>query len=141
MTIVTALTSAPPRRLAVPSNDTTDTSGSSDKALIEASPLYVRAGETIDVGWHWADWLTLNTGKIATSAWAAHASSPDTPTLGADGVDQTRSETLVLVDASGAAAGDIYWITNTVTVTDSDSDSLAMGTRTLKRTLAVKVIK
>ena len=141
MSIVTEIATALPRRLSVPSNDDTDTSGQSDQALFEAKPLYVRVGEIIDVGWYWKDWLDKNTGKIATSAWAAHASSPQSPTLGTDGIDQTRAETLVLVDASGATAGDIYWITNTVTVTDSDTDSLTMGTRTLKRTLAVKVIK
>lgn len=80
--------------------------------------LLMRVGDVLDFGIDWSQWLDANDGKLASSVWIAHAASPKVPVFGASGIDQSLSQTAVIVDASAAAFADTYFLANTVTIAD-----------------------
>lgn len=140
MTIVSALPSSVNcRRAQVPACEAQDIA--TEPSFVADATLFVKKGDIIDVGIDWSVWLAANDGKVSVSAWAEHGSSPQSPTLGDDAKNDTKMETFVLVDASAATVGDVYYITNTVTVVDAtqtgDGD---IPSRTLKRNIKVKVV-
>ncbi len=145
MTLVFGSTTstARPRRAVVPNALTTEYPAT--QALppaVDGEVHLVRAGDIIDVGMAWNDWLEFNDAQIVTSAWAAHASSPQAPTLGADGIDQALGETVVELDASAGAVGDTYYLENTITVSDKTagaSNTYDLPTRTVTRVMYVRL--
>lgn len=132
------------RRALVPAEDPTAISASTATSrAVDGKLHYVQAGDIIDVGMDWSAWLKANDGQIVTSAWAAHANSPQAPTLGADGIDQAECMTVTHLDLSAATVGDVYYISNTITVGDAtsgQSNTYDIPTRTLTRTMYVQVV-
>ncbi|MGE0699272.1 MAG: hypothetical protein AB7O57_09280 [Hyphomicrobiaceae bacterium] len=129
------------RRPAVPACDPTVISTGTNPPAV-GSLILVKLGDVIDVGLDWSDWLDVNGGKLETSAWAAHGSSPKAPTLSNTTlIDENSKHTLCILDTGEAEAGDVYWITNTVTVEGvAAAGGFTMPTRTLNRLIAVKVV-
>jgi len=129
------------RRPVVPACDPTIASGGVNPPSVDGQIVLIKAGDVIDVGLDWSDWLEGNGGKLASSAWAKHSASPKTPTL-TDGtlIDDASKQTLVIVDTSEAAVGDVYYLENTVSVEGIAAGGFTMPTRTLKRVLHVKVV-
>lgn len=105
--------------------------------------LFIRKGDIMDVGIDWSAWLAANNAVIKTSAWAAHAQSPQPPTISANGIDQALGQTVAILDASAATVGDTYYLTNTITVDDSTpnaTNTYTFPTRTLARVIHVRVM-
>lgn len=109
-------------------------------ATVDGILVALKIGEVIDIGLDWSQWIAANAGKIKASAWAAHAQSPQEPTLGVDGIDQDRLHTIVVLDLSAAASGDIYYITNTLTVEGVQSGGFTIPDRTIKRVIGIRAI-
>lgn len=143
-TVISTSSAANCRRAAVPACDpSVEMPAGGNPPSVDGSTILVKAGDIIDVGLDWSQWCAANDGKIATSAWAAHGSSPQAPTLGDDGIDQAKQQTVAIVDASAASVGDIYYLQNTVTVSDAtpgQANSYDLPTRTLKRVIHVRVV-
>lgn len=145
MTLVSSVTTTSNcRRAKMPACEATDTSSNANAiALVADALLYVKQGDIIDVGIDWSAWMAANEGRIASSAWAAHAASPAAPTLISAATDFSaeRHESFTLVDASAAAVGDIYYLSNTITVADATACGDAdIPTRTMTRNIYVKVV-
>jgi hypothetical protein len=118
---------------------------STSEAFANGALLTVRKGDLIDFGIIWAQFLTASRAKIKTagSAWAAHGSSPQAPTITSPQLDIAAGETSFLLDATAATVGHEYWIENTVTMvpnTDLNPAPPAFADRTVKRTLRIKVV-
>ena len=130
------------RRATVPAISPAVKIESGNPPPVENKTILVKAGDTLDVGIKWGTWLDANDGEIAASVWAAHADTPQAPTLVDDGYDGGKREAVVNVDASAATVGDIYYLENTVTVNDAtpNSGTFAYGTRTLKRVIYVEIV-
>lgn len=134
---------APPvcRRSIVPACDPVAMSSSGNPSSVGDEITFIKKGDIIDVGLDWSKWLEANGGKILESEWAAHGSSPQAPTFSGDLdlYDGEKKHTVVVIDASGAAVGDIYYVSNTVTIRSDPSGSFTMPDRTLTRTMHIKV--
>ena len=143
-TVISSTLSATPRRALVPADDPS-VEVPTNQAIppaVDGRMMLVKAGDIIDIGMDWLTWCKANDGVLASSAWASHGSTPQAPTLGADGIDATKQHTVVQLDTTGAAAGDTYYIKNTVTITDATAgaaNTYDLPTRTLTRVLHVRV--
>lgn len=135
-----------PRRVSVPANDpsTENVEALTVPSLLNAGGKFlIKQGDILDVGISWSAWVGENDAEIATSSWAAHADTPQAPTIASDGINATCAEAFVVIDTSGAAVGDTYYLTNTITVSDHTPDATEddnIPSRTLTRTIAVRVV-
>jgi hypothetical protein len=129
------------RRPVVPACDPTIVTSGINPPSINNEILLVKAGDIIDVGLDWTDWIKENGGKISSSTWAAHALSPQAPTITAITlIDEANTHTVCIVDASAAAVGDIYYLTNTITVDGIAAGAFVMPTRTVNRVIHVRIV-
>jgi hypothetical protein len=130
------------RRVTVPACDPEIAASGVNPPSVGGEIVLVKKGDIIDVGLDWSAWLEANGGKLSTSAWAAHGSSPQAPVISGSStlIDEEKHETPVLLDLSAAAAGNVYYLTNTVVVQGlPNSAGFTMPNRTLVRVLHVKV--
>lgn len=131
------------RRASVPSCEAFTDFTSGDRPFLNTSVLAIKLGDTVDVGILWGSWLVANNSRLKSSAWAAAGSpvaSPQAPTLTSPVLDRSTGETAVLVNASAAAIGDVYYLENTVIIEpDPALTALALADRTLVRRIQVKV--
>ncbi len=146
MIVSTPVVQKPPRRAVCPVNSPEPTgvvlaqSGAIPPS-IDGDEILIRQGDIIDVGIVWSAWLTANDAALKTSAWAADASSPKTPTVSSSGIDAAAGQTVAVLDATAAAVGDVYVLNNTVTVDDATpSGGYVLPVRTLKRSIHVRVV-
>lgn len=148
MIVTTPATTKPPRRAVCPAGSPEPSAIALAQAgapppSVDGDEILIRQGDTIDVGIVWTDWLAANDARLKTSAWAADASSPKTPTVTATGIDAPLGQTIAVLDASAAAVGDAYVINNTIVVEDATpaaAGAYAMPERTLKRAIHVRVV-
>lgn len=130
------------RRAAIAACETLTDVTSGDHPLLNTTDLQIKAGDTMDVGILWGDWLTANGARLKTSTWAAGGDSPQSPTLVSNSqvMDRKGGETAVLLNAGSATPGDRYFLDNTVVVErDEDASDLPLPDRTMIRRIAVKV--
>lgn len=144
-TIVTSTTTTTSQRRATVPADNPSVEYPSTQTIppaVDGLIHYIRQGDIIDVGMIWKPWLDANDGTILTSAWAAHANSPQAPTFGADGIDVALGATVTQLDTSAAAIGDTYYLQNTITVSDTTAGTVNtydLPTRTLIRVMHVRI--
>jgi hypothetical protein len=128
------------RRIVVPACDPPAINKGTNPTLINALPLILRKGDIIDVGFDWSGWIAGNGGgQLLTSTWVANAASPKPPVFsGAVNLfDVDTGATVALLDVSGAAAADTFWLDNTVTIKGAVNGGFTMPNRTLTRSLWV----
>jgi hypothetical protein len=131
---------AAPRRFAIAADDPSVEPTGTNPTSINATPMLIKMGDQIDVGIDWTQWIMANGGKLLSSAWAKHGSSPANPVVSADAIYVAKNQTVAILNASGATANDVYWLINTVTIEGPTEGPFTMPTRTLKRMLSVKVV-
>lgn len=129
------------RRPIVPACDPAALNVGTNPTLVNTSPLILELGDIIDVGLDWSAWLASNGGKILSSVWAAHASSPAVPPLVVPAAlfDEAGCYTVALLDLSAATVGATYWLTNTIVVKTDPIGSFAMPDRTVNRNIWLRV--
>lgn len=144
MTVVYTDPAVPCRRAIVPPCDPVSAASGTNPPSVDGKVMLIRKGDIIDVGLDWSQWLASNGGKLKTSSWAAHGSSPATPTFsGATTlIDKEHNHTLAILNTSGNAENDVLWIVNTVVIEGiPDASGFTMPDRTLLRKIDVKVVK
>jgi hypothetical protein len=104
--------------------------------------ILLKKGDIIDVGIDWSAWLEQNGGELTSSSFAAHGSSPAAPVFQGvtTGIDDGRKHTVCLINTSAAVLDAVYWLNNTIIVAGAPSGTYTMPSRTLTRTIAVKVV-
>lgn len=131
------------RRAVVQACDNVEHSGSIPPSA-DGKIIKVKKGDTIDVGLDWSVFFGANnvdpTG--VTSLFAKHGSSPQDPTFEGELTlyDKGKRQSVVLLDLSEAAVGDIYYLNCTVTLPGVQTDDLPLPTRTVTRTIHVRVV-
>lgn len=133
----------PVRRAGVPAAESFADFDASHRPPLNTTMITVKIGDVIDVGILWGAWCKANGARLKTSAWAAAGapvSSPQAPTISAQLMDDLKGETVAVLDTSGAAVGDTYYLENTVVVErDSGLTGIVYPDRTVKRRIQVKV--
>lgn len=127
------------RRPPVPACDPASITGAVP-AAINATPILVRKGDTIDVGIDWSAWLEANKGKLKSVAWAAHGSTPQAPTISGATTLFSKGEAVVLLNLGSAVVDNIYWLTCTATIEGIPDGAFTMPDRIVARTITVKVV-
>lgn len=132
------------RRAIVPACEQHTTQGSNPPA-VDGKIMTVKKGDVIDIGVDWSQFFAANDVEATgvTSLFAAHANSPKAPAF--EGAltlyDKGKAQSVVLLDLTDAAAQDTYWIDCTVEMPGITTGDLTLPTRTVTRTIHVRVVQ
>lgn len=132
------------RRAIVPACEQHTTQGGNPPA-VDGKIMTVKKGDVIDIGVDWSQFFAANEVEASgvTSLFAAHGSSPKAPTF--EGVltlyDKGKAQSVVLLDLTGAVVQDMYWINCTVEMPGVATGDLTLPTRTVTRTIHVRVVQ
>lgn len=143
MTVVYNDPAAPCRRAIVPPCDPLQAAAGVNPPSVDGKLMLIRKGDIIDVGLDWSQWLASNGGKLKSSSWAAHGSSPGAVTFSGVTtlIDKEHQHTIAIVNTSGNAENDVLWLVNTAVIEGIPGDGFTMPDRTLTRKIDVKVVK
>lgn len=132
------------RRAVVPTCDPVVEHTGTTPPSVDGQIMKIKAGDTIDVGIDWKAFFEANNvdASNVTVLFAAHALSPQAPVFSGSLTlyDKDKAQAVVLLDASAAVVGNIYYITCTATLPGVTNSGLTIPTRTVRRTIHVRVV-